>query len=104
VLPLTRGENAAIRATLAPGKTRRRPLHDRADDDGAVIDRFCLHSPKATTAEGYGLVKCAESWRRIRVNLAKRPFGNCELQGCLRRTISNPADNLEAGVGCSYAT
>jgi hypothetical protein len=52
VAPVTRGENAAFRTTLAPGKGRRRPLHDRADDGGQVIDRFFVHEPAATTADG----------------------------------------------------
>jgi transposase len=56
VLPRTRGEDAAFRATVSEGKTRWRAIHDRFDDDGDLIDRFSVHEPEATTAEGYRLI------------------------------------------------
>jgi DNA-binding MarR family transcriptional regulator len=45
-----------------------------------------------------------EKWFTITADGVKRLFGKCELRACLRRTISKPADHLDAGVGCSYAT
>jgi transposase len=56
VLPRTRGEDAAFRAAVARGEARWRALHDRFDDGGELIDRFGVHEPEATTAEGYRLV------------------------------------------------
>src|SRR5205823_3801579 len=51
VLPRTRAEDAAFRAAVREGKARWRPVHERRDDDGQVIDRFAAHEPEATTAE-----------------------------------------------------
>jgi hypothetical protein len=56
VLPRTRGEDAAFRATVSGGKTRWRAIHDRLDDDGSLTDRFSVHEPEATSAEGYRLI------------------------------------------------
>jgi transposase len=56
VLPRTRGEDAAFRASVSGGETRWRALHDRVDDDGELIDRFRVHEPEATSAEGYRLI------------------------------------------------
>jgi transposase len=56
VLPRTRAEDAAFRAAVREGKARWRPIHERCDDDGEVIDRFAVHEPEAITAEGYRLV------------------------------------------------
>src|SRR4051794_14101341 len=56
VLPRTRGEDAAFRASVSEGETRWRTIHDRFDDDGDLIDRFRVHEPEATSAEGYRLI------------------------------------------------
>lgn len=56
VLPRTRGEDAAFRAAVREGKARWRPIHERRDDDGQVVDQFAAHDPEATTAEGYRLL------------------------------------------------
>jgi transposase len=56
VLPRTRAEDAAFRAAIREGKARWRTVHERRDDDGQVVDRFGVHDPEATTAEGYRLV------------------------------------------------
>ena len=56
VLPRTRVEDAAFRATASGGKTRWRAIHDRLDDDGGLTDRFSVHEPEATSAEGYRLI------------------------------------------------
>src|SRR5512144_136968 len=55
VLPRTRGEDATFRVLVRDGRTRWRPLHDKRDDDGIVVDRFSVHEPEATSAEGYRL-------------------------------------------------
>ena len=56
VLPRTRAEDVAFRAAVREGRARWRPVHERRDDDGQVVDRFGVHEPEATTAEGYRLV------------------------------------------------
>ena len=56
VLPRTRAEDATFRATVSEGRTRWRAIHDRFDDDGDLIDRFRVHEPEATSAEGYRLI------------------------------------------------
>jgi transposase len=56
VLPRTRAEDAAFRAAVREGKARWRTVHERREDDDQVVDRFGVHDPEATTAEGYRLV------------------------------------------------
>ncbi len=56
VLPRTRGEDATFRTTVRDGRTRWRPIHDKTDDEGDVVDRFSVHEPEATSAEGYRLI------------------------------------------------
>jgi transposase len=56
VLPRTRAEDTAFRAAVREGKARWRTIHERCDDDGQVVDRFGVHEPEATTAEGYRLL------------------------------------------------
>ncbi len=56
VLPRTRGEDTAFRASVSEGETRWRAIHDRFDEDGGLIDRFRVHEPEATSAEGYRLI------------------------------------------------
>jgi transposase len=56
VLPRTRSEDTAFRGAMRDGKARWRPIHDKRDDDGDVVDRFSVHEPEATSAEGYRLI------------------------------------------------
>jgi transposase len=56
VLPRTRGEDATFRAAIREGHARWRHIHDKFDDDGQLVDRYQIHEPEATTAEGYRLV------------------------------------------------
>jgi len=56
VLPRSRAEDATFRAAVREGKARWRTVHERSDDDGQVVDRFAVHEPEVTTAEGYRLV------------------------------------------------
>jgi transposase len=56
VLPRTRGEDAAFRALVARGQVSWRPLWEKTDDEGEVIDRFSTSDQPAVTAEGYRLV------------------------------------------------
>jgi transposase len=56
VLPRSRAEDAAFRTAVRGGRARWRPIHERRDDDGQVVDRFAVQEPEAATAEGYRLV------------------------------------------------
>jgi transposase len=56
VLPRTRGEDTAFRAMVRDGRARWRPIHDKTDDEGNVLDRFSAHEPETTSVEGYRLV------------------------------------------------
>jgi transposase len=56
VLPRTRGEDAAFRTLVAKGQVAWRPLWEKTDDEGEVIDRYSVSDQPATTAEGYRLV------------------------------------------------
>ena len=56
VLPRTRGEDAAFRAEILAGRVQWRPIHDRYDELGELVDRFSLHEPEVTSVEGYRLI------------------------------------------------
>src|SRR5512135_3430143 len=56
VLPRTRAEDAAFRTLVRDGRTRWRPVHDKLDDEGDVVDRFSVHEPETTSVEGYRLI------------------------------------------------
>jgi transposase len=56
VLPRTRGEDTAFRKTASEGKTHWLAIHDKFDDEGDLVDRFSVHEPEATSAEGYRLI------------------------------------------------
>lgn len=55
VLPRTRSEDGAFRALVAKGQVAWRPLWEKTDDEGQVIDRYSASDHPATTAEGYRL-------------------------------------------------
>jgi transposase len=56
ILPRTRSEDTTFRTAVREGLNRWKPIHDKLDDEGQLIDRYRLHEPEATTAEGYRLV------------------------------------------------
>ena len=56
VLPRTRGEDGAFHTLVAKGQIAWRPLWEKTDDEGQVIDRYSTSHHPATTVEGYRLV------------------------------------------------
>lgn len=56
VLPRTRAEDAAFREQVTRQETVWRPLWDKTDEDGAVIDGYSVCDPPTTSREGYRLV------------------------------------------------
>jgi transposase len=55
VLPRTRSEDTAFRELVAKGQITWRPLWEKTDEEGDVIDRYSTSDQPATTAEGYRL-------------------------------------------------
>ena len=56
VLPKTRREDAAFRALATTEQVVWRPLWEKTDENGEVIDVYSLSNKPGTTAEGYRLV------------------------------------------------
>jgi transposase len=56
VLPKTRSEDAAFRASIIQGQVAWRPLWEKTDEAGEVIDRYAISTRPAATAEGYRLL------------------------------------------------
>jgi transposase len=71
ILPKTRSEDAAFRARVAAGQVTWRPLWEKTDDEGEVIDHYSISTQPATTAEGYRLV-WYHSQRKAQLDAAAR--------------------------------
>ncbi len=56
VLPKTRSEDAAFRKLVAQGQITWRPLWEKTDEDGEVIDRYSTSDQPNSSAEGYRVV------------------------------------------------
>ncbi|MHC5542759.1 IS1634 family transposase, partial [Singulisphaera rosea] len=84
VLPRTRAEDREFRQTVARDGVRWRPIHDKLDDDGHLIDRFSVCEPEVSSVEGYRLVwyhstRKAEVDAQVRLRRVARAEG--ELSG-----------------------
>ena len=71
VLPRTRGEDTAFRATVVQGEVPRRWIHDKYDDEGHLVDRFSIYEPASQTVEGYRLI-WYHSTRKAELDLEAR--------------------------------
>ena len=56
ILPRTRNEDAAFRTMAANGQVVWRPLWEKTDDQGNVLDHYSISDHPAQTVEGYRLV------------------------------------------------
>src|SRR3954453_22674315 len=56
LIPRTRGEDRSFRESLARGQVRWRPIYDKCDEDGEIVDRFSISETPALSEEGYRLV------------------------------------------------
>ena len=56
VLPRTRTEDAAFRATVRAGEVDWRQIHEKRDEKGTILDEFSIASTPRQTTEGYRLV------------------------------------------------
>jgi transposase len=92
VLPRTRGEDAAFRAEVLAGRVHWRRVHDKYDDEGELVDRFSIHEPERTSAEGYRLIwyhsaRKAELDAAARLQRIERAVGRLTE---LREKLSSP--------------
>jgi transposase len=92
VLPRTRGEDAAFRARVVEGQVAWRPIHDRRDDDGDLLDQFSICEPAGQSAEGYRLIwyhsrRKAELDAESRLSRLKRAVERLDE---LRRKLASP--------------
>jgi transposase len=56
VLPRTRSEDATFRESLQRGLVTKRPIYDKTDEEGELLDRYSLCEPSTLSAEGYRLI------------------------------------------------
>jgi transposase len=56
LIPRTRNEDRSFRESVSRGQVRWRPIHDRRDEGGEIIDQFSVSDQPALSAEGYRLV------------------------------------------------
>jgi len=56
VLPKTRAEDRVFRDLLSQGRVQWRPLHDKRNDQGEIVDQYSVSEPATLSAEGYRLV------------------------------------------------
>jgi transposase len=56
LIPRTRTEDRAFRASLARGQVQWRPIHETRTEKGEIVDRFSVSDAPALSAEGYRLV------------------------------------------------
>jgi len=56
VLPRTRSEDGAFRDSISSGQIQWRPMHDKRNDRGEIVDQYSVSEPAALSAEGYRLV------------------------------------------------
>jgi transposase len=55
-IPRTRSEDRSFRESLSRGQVRWRPIHERRDDDGEILDRYSVSEEPTLSVEGYRLV------------------------------------------------
>jgi transposase len=56
LIPRTRNEDRSFRESLSQGRVRWRPIHERRDERGEVIDRYSVSEGPTLSVEGYRLV------------------------------------------------
>jgi transposase len=56
LIPRTRGEDRPFRDSLSRGRVRWRPIDDKCDEDGEIVDRFRISEEPAVSEEGDRLV------------------------------------------------
>jgi len=69
--PAPWGEDAAFRSRVVRGQVDWRPIHDKRDDDGDLLDQFSICEPATQSAEGYRLI-WYHSRRKAELDFAAR--------------------------------
>lgn len=92
VLPRTRSEDAAFRSRVVQGRVDWRPIQDKRDDDGNLLDQFSICEPAVHSAEGYRLIwyhsrRKAELDAQARLARLERAV---ERLGALRQKLGSP--------------
>jgi transposase len=55
-IPRTRNEDRSFRESVSRGQVRWRPIYEKRDEDGEIVDQFSVSDKPALSAEGYRLV------------------------------------------------
>jgi transposase len=71
ILPRTRSEDAAFRASVFQGRVVWKLIHEKRDERGEIVDRYSVAEPAALSAEGYRLIWC-HSTRKAELDAAAR--------------------------------
>ena len=71
ILPRTRSEDGAFRESLYQERVTWRPIHEKRDEDGELIDRYSVAEQATLSAEGYRLIWC-HSTRKAEVDASSR--------------------------------
>jgi transposase len=98
VLPRTRSEDAAFRAAVVAGRIAWRPIHDKFDDAGDLVDQFSICEATAQSAEGYRLI-WYHSVRKAELDAAarlKRIERAVQRLSELRRKLTSPRTRYRA--------
>jgi transposase len=56
LIPRTRNEDRSFRESLSRGQVRWRPIHQRCDERGEILDQYSVSEEPALSVEGYRLV------------------------------------------------
>jgi transposase len=56
LIPRTRREDRSFRESLSRQQIRWRPIYDKLDDDGEIVDEYSISEEPSLSAEGYRLV------------------------------------------------
>jgi len=71
ILPRTRSEDGVFRESLAQGRVSWRMIHEKREEDGTVVDRYCVAEQEMLSAEGYRLIWC-HSTRKAELDASAR--------------------------------
>jgi transposase len=120
VLPRTRSEDAAFRMRVVRGQVDWRPIHDKRDDDGQLLDQFSICEPAGQSSEGYRLIwyhsrrkaeldaeaRLARLERAVeRLNALRQKLGSPRTRYRLKAKVLEAAEAIlqESGVGAWIA-
>jgi len=106
VLPRTRGEDATFRESLSRGQVTKRPIYDKTDEEGVLVDRYSLCEPATLSAEGYRLIwfhstsKAGhdEQWRQRQVARTTARLSDLRLKLASPRTRYRQRVKVEEAV------